>query len=173
MSAEGISEANPENPESHRVLQEDALVKAPAAARSHVGLAATFRSLRHRNYRLYFFGQMVSLTGTWMQNAALVWVAYDLTQESRWAALVSAAQILPTFFLGAWGGALADRWPKRSLIFLTQSAFLILALVLAGLTFANAITPWQLLLVTLVSGLVQAMDLPARLAFVMDLTGRE
>ena len=136
-------------------------------------LAATFRSLRHRNYRLYFFGQMVSLTGTWMQNAALVWLAFRLTDESKWAALVSAAQILPTFFFGAWGGALADRWPKRSLIFLTQSAFLVLALVLTALTFANVITPWQLLLVTAVSGLVQAIDLPARLAFVMDMAGRE
>jgi MFS family permease len=129
--------------------------------------------LRHRNYRLYFFGQLVSLTGTWMQNAALVWLAFRLTGESKWAALVSAAQILPTFFFGAWGGALADRWPKRSLIFLTQSAFLLLALVLAALTFADIITPWQLLLVTALSGLVQAIDLPARLAFVMDLAGRE
>src|SRR5437660_3281026 len=147
MSAEGISEANPENPESHRVLQDDALVRAPGGARPYVGLAVTFRSLRHRNYRLYFFGQMVSLTGTWMQNAAVVWLAFDLTGESRWAALVSVAQILPTFFFGAWGGALADRWPKRSLIFLTQSAFLVLALLLARLTFAQVITPWQLLLV--------------------------
>ena len=174
MSPDGIPEANPEDPESYPVLQDETLVKAPPPpARPYVGLAATFRSLRHRNYRLYFFGQMVSLTGTWMQNAALVWVAYDLTKESRWAALVSAAQILPTFFLGAWGGALADRWPKRSLIFLTQSAFLVLALLLAGLTFAGVITPWQLLVVTAASGLVQAIDLPARLAFVMDMAGRE
>src|SRR5439155_22308018 len=101
-----------------------------------------------------------------------VWLAYRLTDESKWAALVSAAQILPTFFFGAWGGALADRWPKRSLIFLTQSAFLILALLLAALTFVG-IAPWQLLLVTAASGLVQAIDLPARLAFVMDMAGRE
>src|SRR5438552_13339628 len=110
-----------------------------ATTRQRHGLATTFRSLQHRNYRLYFFGQMVSLTGTWMQNAALVWLAFRLTDESKWAALVSAAQILPTFFLGAWGGALADRWPKRSLILLTQSAFLILALVLACLTSAGVI----------------------------------
>lgn len=144
-----------------------------SGARPSAGLAATFRSLRHRNYRLYFFGQLVSLTGTWMQNAALVWLAFHLTGESKWAALVNAAQILPTFFFGAWGGALADRWPKRSLIFLTQSAFLVLALVLAGLTFARVITPGQLLLVTTINGLVQAIDLPARLAFVMDMAGRE
>src|SRR5207302_9361343 len=169
MPPDGTSEAHREDAHSGVGLPAEDSSSVAAAARSMSGLAVTFRSLRHRNYRLYFFGQMVSLTGTWMQNAALVWLAFRLTDESKWAALVSAAQILPTFFLGAWGGALADRWPKRSLILLTQSAFLILALVLAGLTFANAITPWQLLLVTLVSGLVQAMDLPARLAFVMDL----
>jgi MFS family permease len=133
----------------------------------------TFRSLRHRNYRLYFFGQLVSLTGTWMQTTALTWLAFALTHESRWAALVTAAQILPTFVLGAWGGALADRWPKRTLIFLTQAAFLATALVLAALTYSGAVTPWQLLVVTLINGIIQAIDLPARLAFVMDMASRE
>src|SRR6266478_8612809 len=80
-------------------------------------LAQTFRSLRHRSYRLYFFGQLISLIGSWIQTTALTWLAYDLTQQSTWAALVTAAQILPTFVLGAWGGALADHWPKRMLIF--------------------------------------------------------
>src|SRR5438477_13191154 len=86
------------------------------------GLSLTFRSLRHRNYRLFFFGQLVSLLGSWVQTTALTWLAYELTQRSAWAAGVAAAQILPTFLLGAWGGALADRWPKRRLIFWTQSA---------------------------------------------------
>jgi MFS family permease len=172
MPSNETPEADLQDSESHPDLQAEALTKV-ATPRPYGGLAATFRSLRHRNYRLYFFGQLVSLTGTWMQNAALVWLAYRLTGESKWAALVSAAQILPTFFFGAWGGALADRWPKRSLIFSTQSAFLLLALVLAALTFLGIITPWQLLLVTLVNGLVQAIDLPARLAFVMDMAGRE
>src|SRR3989442_10233736 len=166
MPPDGTTEANYEDPQPDPVSPANDLNNAAPAARPYRGLAVTFRSLRHRNYRLYFFGQMVSLTGTWMQNAALVWLAFRLTDESKWAALVSAAQILPTFFFGAWGGALADRWPKRSLIFLTQSAFLVLALLLAGLTFAQVITPWQLLLVTAASGLVQALDLPARLAFV-------
>ena len=172
MPSDGIPEADLQHSESDPDLQADVLANA-AATRPFGGLAATFRSLRHRNYRLYFFGQLVSLTGTWMQNAALVWLAFQLTGESKWAALVSAAQILPTFFFGAWGGALADRWPKRSLIFVTQSGFLLVALVLAALTFMRIITPWQLFFVTLVNGLVQAMDLPARLAFVMDMAGRE
>jgi MFS family permease len=137
------------------------------------GLAATFRALRHRNYRLYFFGQLVSLIGTWMQTTALNWLAFDLTHESKWPALLMAVGILPTFFLGAWGGALADRWPKRSLIIGTQGAFLVLALILAALAGAGVVVPWQLLVITACVGLVQAIDLPARLAFVMDLAGRE
>ena len=93
-------------------------------------MLSTFRSLRHRNYLLYFSGQLVSLVGTWMQTTVLSWLAYAITHESKWPALITAAQILPTFLLGPWGGHLADRWPKRPLIFWMQTAFLILALVL-------------------------------------------
>jgi len=111
--------------------------------------------------------------GTWMQTTAVSWLAYKLTGLNQWSALVAAASIVPTFFFGVWGGALADRLPKRILIFWTQAAFLVLALLLAGLAYFQAITPWQLLLISALSGLVQALDLPARLAFVMDLAGRE
>src|SRR5262245_28442092 len=79
----------------------------------------TFRALRHRNYRLYFSGQMVSLTGSWVQTAALTWLAYDLTRQSLWAGLIFAAQVLPTCLLGVLGGTLADRWPKRDLLLTT------------------------------------------------------
>src|SRR5262245_41017833 len=85
-----------------------------------LGLAATFRSLRHRNYRLYFFGQMISLVGTWMQTTVVWWLAFELTGQPKWPPLVAAAGILPTFFFGAIGGTLADRWPKKRLIFTTQ-----------------------------------------------------
>jgi MFS family permease len=108
-----------------------------------------------------------------MQNTALTWLAFELTRESKWAAGVNAAQIVPTFFLGLWGGTLADRWPKRTLIFVTQTAFLVLALLLAALTWGGVVTPWQLLAVAAANGFVQALDLPARLAFVMDMAGRE
>ena len=134
---------------------------------------STFRSLRHRNYRLYFFGQLISLVGTWMQTTALSWLAFEISGESKWPAFITAAQILPTFLLGPWGGALADRWPKRPLIFWMQTAFLILALVLAWLVLGGAAQPWQLLIVTAATGLVTAIDLPARLSFVMDMVGRE
>ncbi len=133
----------------------------------------TFRALRHRNYRLYFFGQFVSVTGSWAQSAALMWLAYELTHENRWPALVGAMQVLPTSVLGGWGGSLADRLPKRALIFLTQAALLLLALLLGGLVLMGHISPWHLLAIATAAGLVNAIDLPARLAFVIDMVGRE
>src|SRR6266852_2738326 len=96
----------------------------------------TFRALRHRNYRLFFLGQMVSVVGSWVQLTALMWLAFQLTGTSRWPALVAAAQLIPGFLLGAWGGALADRLPRRALIFQTQALLLVLALALTGLAFA-------------------------------------
>jgi MFS family permease len=135
---------------------------------------ATFRALRHFNYRLYFSGQLISLTGSWVQTTALTWLAYELTnQSSRWPALIMTAQVIPTLLLGVWGGSLADRWPRRSLIFITQSLLLLTALILAGLVYLDAITPLDLLAVSLVIGIVTAIDTPARLAFVIDMVGRE
>lgn len=133
----------------------------------------TFRALRHYNYRLYFTGQIVSLTGSWVQTTAMTWLAYDLTGQSRWPALVLAAQVLPTFLLGVWGGSLADRWPRRPLIFLTQAGLLALAVLLAALVVLDLATPPALLLVSFGIGVVNAIDTPARLAFVIDLVGRD
>src|SRR5262245_51657036 len=158
--------ATPDTVAAEPVLEADAPPLAPRLG------AATFRALRHRNYRLYFFGQLVSLTGSWMQTTALAALAFELTKQSRWPALITAAQILPTFLFGAWGGSLADRWPKRNLLLWTQGALLVLALLLAVLVLIEPV-PWQLLAVTLAAGIVQAIDLPARLAFVMDMVGRE
>jgi MFS family permease len=145
----------------------------PGTTRQRRGFQATFRSLRHRNYRLYFFGQLVSLLGSWMQTTALMWLAYELTRQNKWPAWIAAGQLIPTFLLGAWGGALADRWPKRALLFATQSALLILAVMLAGMVWAGWGGPWELLVISVVTGLVQAVDLPVRLAFVMEMVGRD
>src|SRR6266508_3819856 len=110
-------------------------VAFPGAAlpRGEGGRRGTFRALRHRNYRLFFLGQMVSVVGSWVQLTALMWLAFQLTGTSRWPALVAAAQLLPGFLLGAWGGALADRLPRRGLIFQSQTLLLVLALALSGL----------------------------------------
>lgn len=136
-------------------------------------LPNSLRALGQRNYRLYFFGQLVSMTGSWMQTTALAWVIYDMTHQSRWPAHIATAQILPTFIFGAWGGSLADRWPKRELIFVTQAAALVQALLLFALVGAGVHEPWMMVAVTGLGGLIQAVDFPARLAFVLDLTTRE
>lgn len=148
-----------------------------APARPARGLLAvlrdhTFRSLKHRNYRLYFAGQIVSFTGSWMQNAALMWLVYDKTADPIWPPLLLVAQVGPTLVLGAWGGALADRVSKRQLVFATQSAFLGTAVVMTLLVAADRIDPWLLFAVQAVTGVVQSVDLPARLAFVSDLVPR-
>jgi len=153
-------------------LAADPVLEGEAASPPYSGYV-TFRSLRHRNYRLYFFGQMVSLIGSWMQMTALMWLAFDLTHQSKWPAAIFAGQILPTFLLGAWSGTLADRWPKRRLIMTTQSVMLVLALLLALVVAMGQPSPWVLLAITVCTGLVQAVDLPARLAFVIDLVGRD
>lgn len=133
----------------------------------------TFRSLRHRNYRLYFYGQIVSFTGSWMQSAALMWLLYDRTGDPRWPSWLLVAQVGPTVLLGTWGGTLADRHPKRNLIFLTQLAFLVQAVILTVLIAADLAAPGLVLGLLLVNGVIQAVDLPARLAFVSDLVPRD
>jgi MFS family permease len=134
---------------------------------------ATFRSLRHRNYRRYFFGQIISFTGSWMQNAALMWLMFDRTGDLRWPSYLLVAQVGPTVLLGTWGGHLADRWPKRMLVLRTQTAFLVNAIVLAVLVGTGLALPSIVLGLQVLTGIVQAIDLPARLAFVPDLVPKE
>jgi len=129
----------------------------------------SFRSLRHRNYRLYFIGQMVSLIGSWMQTAILTWIVFEMTGLSRWPAYLSAVQIGPTFLLGPLGGWLADHFPRRPLIMFTQFAYLTITLGLVALLYGGYATPHRLLGVMFLAGLVQAIDLPARLAYVPNL----
>ncbi len=145
------------------------LSPAPAAGvRAALG-RTTFRSLRHPNYRRYFYGQIVSFTGSWMQSAALMWLLYDRTGDVRWPSYLLVAQVGPTLLLGTWAGHLADRWPKRELIQWTQAAFLVNAVVLAVLVGAGWAPPLLVLGLQILNGIIQAIDLPTRLAFVPDL----
>ncbi len=145
-------------------------LRSPSSERRRIG---TFRALRHHNYQLYFGGQIISLTGSWVQSTALTWLAYEVMKLSTWAALVSAAQVVPTLLLGVYGGSLADRYPRRPLIFFTQAVFLLLAMVLAAMATFNFATGGGLFAVALLIGIVNAVDTPARLAFVIDMVGRE
>src|SRR5690348_4392997 len=91
----------------------------------------TFRSIRHRNYRLFFFGQCISLIGTWLQNTALSWLVYSITRDSRALGLMSFLGAVPVLFLGAYAGTVADEYPKRRILIFTQSSLGITAILLA------------------------------------------
>jgi MFS family permease len=160
-------------PAAPAVPQRSPLLTPPADRRPPRWRIATFRALRHRNYRLYFAGQFVSLIGSWVQTAALTWVAYALTGSNAFTGLVGAAQVVPTLALGIWGGSLADRLPRRRLIFATQALLLTLAVLLGGPVTLGWATPAWLLAVAVCIGVVNAFDTPARMAFVIDMVGRE
>ncbi|HEX7399535.1 MAG TPA: MFS transporter, partial [Candidatus Limnocylindrales bacterium] len=130
-------------------------------------------ALRHRNFRLFWFGQLISLIGTWMQSLAQAWLILLLTHDPIWLGFVAAVQFLPVLILGLFGGVIADVLPKRTTIIGTQVASMILALVLAVLTFANVVQVWHILVLGALLGVVNAVDMPTRQAFVVEMVGRE
>jgi len=130
-----------------------------------------FRSLRVRNYRLFFFGQLVSLTGTWMQQVGQDWLVLRLTDQALPLGVTLALQFAPMLVLGAWAGVVADRLDKRRLLLATQAAMASLALVLGVLTATGAIRLWMVYLLALLLGCATAFDMPTRQAFVSEMVG--
>ncbi|HEY4027651.1 MAG TPA: MFS transporter [Candidatus Dormibacteraeota bacterium] len=143
----------------------------PLAALEHVA-GNTFGSLRVRNYRIYFIGQAVSVSGSWMQRVAQSWLVLHLTGSGVALGVVSALQFLPMLLLGIWGGVLADRIDKRRLLVLTQAVMGLLALALGAVTLLGVVQLWMVYLLALLLGLVTAVDNPARQSFVMEIVGR-
>lgn len=137
------------------------------------GFQRTFAAFRFRNYRLWFFGQLISLAGTWMQSAAQGYLVYELTQSPAFLGYVGFASGLPAWLFTLYGGVAADRLPRRTVLLITQSAMMLLALLLAGLVFVGAVRPWHILAITFGLGVANAFDSPARLAIVADLVDRE
>jgi MFS family permease len=131
-----------------------------------------FRSLRVRNYRLYASGQLVSLTGTWMQRVAQDWLVLELTNSGTALGIVTALQFGPSLFLGLWGGVLADRLNKRRMLFATQSALGIVALVLGLLDITGVVQYWHVLVLATVLGIITSIDTPVRQSFVVEMVGR-
>jgi MFS family permease len=129
----------------------------------------TFRALSHRNFRLWFVGQGVSLIGTWMQTMAQQVLVYQLTGSTASLGIISGIGLIPTIPLALWGGSLADRVPKRTLIVLTQTAMMLQALILAFLTWKGTVQVWQVYAMAVLLAAAQAIDLPARQAFVVDM----
>jgi MFS family permease len=145
----------------------------PRVAPSGPGVRRTFTALRHSNYRLWFFGQMVSLFGTWMQATAQGFLVFDLTRSPAYLGYVGFASGLPVWLFMLYGGVVSDRVPRRSLLVVTQTCMMILAFILAALTFAGAVRPWHILVLASGLGLANAFDAPARQAFVSELVERE
>ena len=134
-------------------------------------LKRSFESLEVPNYRRYFTGQVVSISGNWMQSVAEVWLILSLTGSGFLVGITTALQFLPILLVGAWGGALADRFSKRSLLLVTQAAMMLPPLILFAVTTTGAVQPWMVLSLVFVRGVLLAADNPARQAFVMEIVG--
>ncbi|MGC8780611.1 MAG: MFS transporter, partial [Anaerolineae bacterium] len=139
-----------------------------------VARGGTFRALRHRNYRLWFFGQGISLIGTWMQTMAQQLLVYRLSGSAAALGMINFMGLIPLLPLALWGGSLSDRLPKRAVILGTQTGMLIQALLLAGLTLSGAVRVWHVYALAFFLGALQAVDMPARQAFTVDMVeGKE
>src|SRR5688572_23387145 len=173
-------------PTSSRLLRMAVAISAarragrPSSRSSHergrpmsAALRRTFLSLAVPNYRRYVAGQVVSITGNWMQIVAEMWLIVQLTGSGVSVGVTAGLQFLPVLLFGAWGGVLADRLPKRTLLTVTQAGMALPALALWGLTAGGEIEAWMVYGLVLARGTITAIDSPARQAFVMEIVGPE
>ena len=136
-------------------------------------LASTFAAFRHRNYRLWFIGQLVSMVGTWMQNTAQGFLIYSLTGSAAYLGYVGFIAGVPSWLFMIYGGLVADRVSRRTMMVITQSTMMLLAFILAGLVFTNLVQPWHILVLAFFLGVANAFDTPARQSLVVELVERE
>jgi MFS family permease len=130
-----------------------------------------FRALRHRNYRLYFFGQLTSLAGTWMQSAAQSWLVLKLTNSATMLGVVSFAQFTPILIVGLFAGVIVDRLDRRRLIITTQILLMLSAFTLAALTWTHTVRVQHVILLAAFNGIVGSFDMPGRQSFVVEMVG--
>lgn len=149
--------------------QEISLVQNPLIK----GFFHAFPALRHRNYRLYFIGQLLSLVGTWIQIVAFGWLVFQLTKSAFMVGLVSSLGGLPVLIFGLFGGVIVDRFAKRKILIFTQISSMILAFILGLLTISGVITVLQIIILAFALGLISAIDIPARHAFVIEMVGKK
>ncbi len=129
------------------------------------------RALRHRNFRLFFGGQGISLTGTWMQRIAMAWLVYRLTDSPFLLGVVGFTGQIPTFILSPFAGVLADRWNRQRMLILTQTLLMLQALILSFLVLTGTVQIWHLIVLSLFFGVVFAFDIPTRQSFFMEMIG--
>ena len=133
----------------------------------------TFAALKYPNYRLWFIGQIISLIGTWVQITAQSFLLYELTHSMAYLGYIGLASGFPSIVLMLYGGVLADRFPRRNLLIITQTIMMILAFILFALVFFNVVKPWHILFLATVLGIVNAFDVPSRQAFVFELVDKK
>lgn len=138
-----------------------------------INFKQTFTALRHRNYRLWFIGQITSLFGSWMQRTAETFLIFELTHSPVYLGYVGFANGLPSWLFMLYGGVVADRIPRRTILIVTQTVMMILAFILAFLTLTGAVTPWSVIVLAFGLGVANAFDAPARQAFVLELIDRK
>ena len=136
-------------------------------------LPVTLRALRHRNFQLFFSGQLVSLTGTWMQTVAEAWLVYRLTHSALLLGAVGFASQFPVFLVAPVGGIVADRKNRHKVVICTQIASMVFDSMLAVLTLANVVQVWHVFVLAILMGIVSAFDIPARQSFLVDMVGKE
>ncbi|MBC8075085.1 MAG: MFS transporter [Chloroflexales bacterium] len=146
---------------------------APQLRSARPSIRQTFAALKYRNYRLWFIGQLVSLFGSWMQMTAQGYLVFQLTGSPAYLGYVGFAAGVPVLLFTLYGGVVADRIARRTLLLFTQTAMMLLAFVLAALVFAQVVQPWHIIALAFGLGVANAFDGPARLAFVRELVDRE
>ena len=142
-------------------------------AESSSRVRTTLRALRHRNFQLFFAGQLVSLIGTWMQNVAQAWLVYRITGSSALLGMVGFAGQIPVFFISPLGGLIADRYSRQRTVIATQISAMILAFILAALTLTGRVQVAHIFVLAALLGVVNAFDIPARQSFLVEMVGRE
>ena len=134
---------------------------------------ALLRSLRHRNYRLFFTGQLISLIGTWMDTVAEAWLVYRLSHSPLLLGVAAFASQIPVFLLAPIGGLIADRYDRRKILIWTQALSMVQAMILAILTLTHVVTIWHVIVLAAGLGIVNAIDMPTRQAFVVEMVSRD
>ena len=159
----GIAATPPDEPPAEKEIEE---LAQPSSA---LALLTVFR---HRNYRLFFAGQLVSLMGTWMQSVAQAWLVYRLTHSPFLLGLTSFCAQVTVFFMASFGGMIADRVDRRKMLLVTQGLSMVQAAILAGLTIAGVVQVWEVIVLAFGIGLINSVDVPTRQAMTLDMVGR-
>ena len=168
-----MSEAELEEPVATPVLDEPPSEQELEAWARPASALALLTAFRHRNYRLFFAGQLVSLMGTWMQSVAQAWLVYRLTHSPFLLGLTSFCAQVTVFFMASFGGMIADRVDRRKMLLVTQALSMIQAAILAGLTLAGVVQVWEIIVLAFGIGLINSVDVPTRQAMTIDMVGRD